>query len=211
MKISVLGTGRMGQGLVRQLAGLSNEVLWASRTVTRAEKLIEEKGYAGVTAVSYDEALEADIMIHAMWYRDLIPWAQENKEKLAGKLLVDIVNPFTEDFSGFTTDWGTSAAEELQKILPQTRIVGAFKNTFFKVFEAPRHEGALSDVYVTGDDEPAKETVMRALAGIPFRVLDGGRLINNRTIERMTLFEREVAIRYGSYPYVSFRMFGLPE
>ncbi|UUZ93119.1 hypothetical protein LJK87_49370 [Paenibacillus sp. P25] len=50
---------------------------------------------------------------------------------------------------------------------------------------------------------------MRLLESVPFRVLDGGRLSNNRTIERMTLFEREVALRYGNYPYVSFRMFGL--
>jgi predicted dinucleotide-binding enzyme len=88
--------------------------------------------------------------------------------------------------------------------------VGAFKNTFFKVFSTPIFEGIMSDVYVTGDNDEARTIVINALTGIPFRVLDGGRLMNNRTIERMTLFEREVAIRYGSYPYVSFHMFGLP-
>jgi predicted dinucleotide-binding enzyme len=86
-------------------------MLWASRSLSKIEKLIEENGFTGVTAVTYDVALEADIIIHSMWFRDLIPWAQENKEKLAGKLLVDIVNPFTEDFNNFTTDWNTSAAE----------------------------------------------------------------------------------------------------
>lgn len=216
MRISVLGTGRMGKGLIRTLAGhqAHHTLLWASRSLEKANELIEQNELKGVTAATYEEAVKADIIIHSMWFRDLIPWARQNKEKLEGKILVDIVNPFTEDFNDFTTDWNTSAAEELQKALPKTRVVGSFKNTFFKVFDSPRYNGLLSDVYVTSDDDEAKAIVLNALSaldGTSFRLLDGGKLINNRTIERMTLFEREVSIRYGSYPYVSFHMFGLPK
>lgn len=159
--------------------------------------------------VSYKEALHADIIIHTLWFKDLIPWAIENREGLASKILVDIANPFTEDLSDFTLDWGKSAAEELQNLLPDTKIVGAFKNTFYQVLEKPIYDGQKSDIYVTSDDESAKNIVMTLLRDLPFRVLDGGRLMNNRTIERMTLFEREIALRFGSYPYVSNRIFGI--
>jgi hypothetical protein len=209
MNMSVIGTGRMGRGLAKVLGDVHPGLKWGSRTLSRVQELVRNLNLEGVIPATHEEALEADIIVHALWFRDLLPWAEANRERLAGKILVDIVNPFTEDFRDFTVPWGTSAAEELQKRIPRTRVVGAFKNTFFRVFDAPEQEGLLSDVYVTSDDGEAGQTVLRALEGIPFRVLDGGRLANNRTIERMTLFERELAVRYGTYPYVSFRLFGL--
>jgi predicted dinucleotide-binding enzyme len=58
--------------------------------------------------------------------------------------------------------------------LPESKVVGAFKNTFFKVLEQPFHQGLVSDVFVTSDHEDAKNIVMQLLKGIPFRILDGG-------------------------------------
>jgi predicted dinucleotide-binding enzyme len=209
MKISVIGTGRMGKGLVKVLSPFVEEMMWGSRSSEKVLDLVKAGKYEHLKPVETTEALQADIIIHSLWFRDLMPWAAANEKELSGKILVDITNPFTEDFNEFTLDWGTSAAEELQRLLPNTTIVGAFKNTFFKVLDEPIYQGQQSDIYVTGDDVTAKRIVMDLLDPIPFRVLDGGRLLNNRTIERMTLFEREVAIRYGNYPYISFRMFGI--
>jgi 8-hydroxy-5-deazaflavin:NADPH oxidoreductase len=209
MKVSIIGSGRMGSGLVKTLDPYVNELFWASRDKERIESFIQANKSSSISAVSYAEALEADIIIPALWFRDVIPWAKENEEKLANKIFIDITNPFTEDFTDFTLDWGNSAAEELQMLLPGTKIVGAFKNTFFQVFEEPIHEGLKSDVYVTSDHESAKQNVMTLLSPLPFRVIDGGKLKNNRIIERLTLFEREIAIRYENYPYVSNRLFGM--
>lgn len=208
MKVSVIGTGRMGRGLVKTLSTIIPGLNWGSRSIDHVQQLIEEIEIKGVKGVSMDDALRADIIIHTLWFRDLVPFVQKRAQQLSGKILVDIVNPFTEDFSDFTTEWGTSAAEEIQKILPSTKVVGAFKNAFFKIFENPEHQGLMSDIYVTSDHDEAKKTVIELLQGIPFRIMDAGKLMNNRTIERMTLFERELAIRYGHYPYVSFRLFG---
>jgi predicted dinucleotide-binding enzyme len=208
MKVSVIGTGRMGKGLVKTLALLVPNLKWGSRNPEGARMLIDTEHLAGVEAVDAHTALTSDIIIHTLWYRDLLPWVEQNKESLENKILVDIANPFTEDFNGFTLDWGTSAAEELQNKLPNTKVVGAFKNTFSKVFDQPIHQGIKSDVYITSDDNVARQTIIDLLQGIPFRVMDAGSLINNRTIERMTLFERELAVRYGHHPYVSFNLFG---
>lgn len=209
MKVSVLGTGRLGKGIVSVLSR-EMPLLWGSRTPEKAETIIAENGFSHTHAVTYEEALVSDIIFHTLWFRDVIPWAKANQERLAGKIIIDPSNPFTEDFTDFTLDWGKSSAEELQLVLPDTKIVGAFKNTFFKVFEQPIQNGLMSDIYVTSDHEDAKQTVIRLLDPIPFRVMDGGALANNRTIERMTLFERELALRGGHYPYVSFRLFGPP-
>jgi 8-hydroxy-5-deazaflavin:NADPH oxidoreductase len=209
MKVSVLGTGRMGKGIAHTLSPFVKSMLWASRNLEWTEILSLQNTHENIIPGSYDDALEADIIIPALWFRDVIPWAKENKTKLEGKIVLDIVNPFTDDFTDFTLEWGQSAAEELQKVIPESKVVGAFKNTFFQVFEKPFENYVKSDVYVTSDDESAKKTVMTLLNPIPFRVMDGGKLSNNRTIERFTLFEREMGIRYGNYPYISNRLFGV--
>ncbi|UJF31304.1 NADPH-dependent F420 reductase [Paenibacillus hexagrammi] len=211
MKISIIGTGRMGVGLatLMDIFMSGEELLWGSRSISKAKHLVDAGALKQTRAVNMEQALEADVVVPTLWFRDLIPWVTKHEKQLCGKIVIDIVNPFTEDFSDFTLQWGTSAAEELQRALPDTTIIGAFKNTFFKVLANPIFQNQQSDVYVTGDDEQAKLTVMQLLEAVPFRILDGGRLANNRTIERMTLFEREIAIRYGNYPYVSNRMFGL--
>lgn len=205
MNISVIGTGRMGKGLVKVLSPIVKDLYWASRNPEH----IDTSLYENIIPVSYENALDADIIFHSLWFKDLIPWANDNKEKLKDKILIDIVNPFTDDFSDFTLEWGNSAAEELQKTIPDTKVVGAFKNTFFQVFQEPIFDGLLSDVYVTSDDEPSKEIVMTILKPAPFRIINGGKLKNNRIIERITLFEREIAIRYGNYPYVANHLFGI--
>jgi 8-hydroxy-5-deazaflavin:NADPH oxidoreductase len=207
LRVSVLGTGRMGSGIVNVLSQ-QMPLLWGSRTPGNAGRIIKENSFGNTEAVSYDKAISSDVIFHTMWFRDVIPWAKENREKLKGKIVIDPANPFTEDFTDFELQWGNSAAEELQRALPDSKIVGAFKNTFFKVLEQPVHNGLLSDVYVTSDHEDAKRIVINLLNQLPFRIMDGGCLANNRTIERMTLFEREIAIREGHYPYVSFRLFG---
>jgi predicted dinucleotide-binding enzyme len=209
MKVSVIGTGKMGKGIVKTLDSKVGNLYWSSRDIEKVTILAQELNLISATSVSTLEALHADIIIPTLWFKDLIPWAIENKQLLAGKILIDIVNPFTEDFNDFSIDWGTSASEELQNTIPDTTIVGAFKNTFYKVFDQPIYDNLSSDVYVTSDDQNKKEIVMNLLKSTPFRVLDGGNLKNNRTIERITLFERELSMRYGSYPYVSNRIFGL--
>ncbi|RNB79556.1 reductase [Brevibacillus fluminis] len=210
--VSVLGTGRMGKALVKTLAPHVGRLRWGTRDPQKLAALIEkEEGLSHVEACSYEKALDNRIIIHTLWLRHLLPLAEANREQLAEKILVDVTNPFTEDFTDFILPWGTSAAEQIQQALPQTSVVGAFKNTYFQVFDQPVHQGMVSDCFVTSDVEDAKRQVLSLFARLPFRLLDGGALANNRTIERMTLFEREIALRYKSYPYVSLRLFGIDE
>ncbi|MEC0268311.1 NADPH-dependent F420 reductase [Paenibacillus anseongense] len=207
MKVSIIGTGRMGKALIEAAAPQIQNVIWGSRSIEKVDGLIKELGSEALPG-SYDQALAADVIFHTLWFRDLLPWAKHNEEALKGKILVDICVPFTSDFSDLAIEWGTSAAEEIQQALPDTKVVGAFKNTFWKVFNQPVHQGVKSDVFVTSDDEGAKEMVMKLLQPLPFRFLDAGTLKNNRTIERMTLFSRELSQRYGHYPYVSWGLWG---
>ena len=103
MKIAIIGTGRMGKGLVKTFyKAYPQELLFSSREQQRAQEVLNELNI-NLKAVSLDDALTADVIIPTLWFRDLIPWAAAHKEQLKRKTVIDITNPFTEDFSDFTT------------------------------------------------------------------------------------------------------------
>ncbi len=210
MQIAVVGSGRMGTGLVKQLAAVHPSVMWAGRTPEEIRLRIDEMGLAGkVSATSHRDALAAaDIIILALWHHDLPQFIAPYRSLVAGKILIHIANPFNEQFDDFTTPWDRSAAEEFQALVPEARVAGAFKTTWWVVFDNPDFPEGPSDCYVTADDESAKAQVMEALRPLPFRILDGGTLRNNRIIERMTLFSRELGRRYGHSPRISWRLLG---
>jgi predicted dinucleotide-binding enzyme/uncharacterized protein YciI len=209
MQISVIGSGRMGSGLVKTLARVYSDLLWVGLDSGEVVHKIRDLGLEGrVEAATHVQGFQTDIVILAMWHRDMPAFVEQHRSQLAGKIVINIANPFTADFNDFTTPWDTSAAEEFQRMAPEARVVGAFKNTFWAVFDDPSFPEGEADCFVTSDDADAKAIVMKALSGLPFRVLDGGSLKNSRTIERMTLFSREVAVRYGFYPRVTWRLLG---
>ena len=157
----------------------------------------------------YEQAVAADAVLPALFIRDgSLELLQSFADGLEGKLLIDISNPYNEDYSDFILPWDTSGAEELQKRLPRVRLVGAFKNVFSAVFDEPLFLGTPSDVFIMGDEEKAKQEFLRLADGTPFRYLDAGALINARAIERMTMITGALGRRLGSYPRMNWRLLG---
>src|SRR5262249_25278017 len=155
----------------------------------------------GVRPGDYHAAAASEVVLPAMFLRDgLLETLRPFAPQFAGKLYLDITNPFNADYTDFILPWDTSAAEEVQRAFPRARVVGAFKNVWWEVFDAPRFGGLLSDVFVVGDDDPAKRRFLALAEGMPFRFLDAGRLQNARTVERMTLLSGELGQRQGLLP-----------
>jgi predicted dinucleotide-binding enzyme len=151
-------------------------------------------------------------VLPAIFHREgLVETLQPCAAALAGKLVIDIANPFNDDYSDYTTAWDDSAAEILQRALPAARIVGAFKNTWSDVFDAPLFAGLASDVLIVGDDDAAKAGFRRLAAGTPFRYLDAGPLANARTVERLTLLTSRVGGELGIKPRMGWRLLGDPQ
>ena len=209
MKAIVIGTGRMAKGIVSVLSkAYPNEIGLYSRDINKAQATIDELQIQSI-AISSEDLFKTDLIIHTLWYTDVLAFVSKYKEQLKNKILVDITNPFNENFDDFVIDYNTSAAEEIQYLIPETIVVGAFKNTYWVVFDNPEFGGIKSDVYVTSNDENARLKVISLLKATPFRIFDAGKLKNNRTIERMTLLEKELATKAGNHPRVSFHLWGV--
>lgn len=209
MQIGILGTGRMGVRLAAMFADAGHEVVLGSRDVARAGRIAFGLHRKTITAGTYERALASPVVLPAMFIRDgLLENLKQLKSALEGKLVIDITNPFNHDYTDFILPWNTSGAEQIQSCLPKSYVVGAFKNVWWEVFDAPRFGDTLSDVYVVSDHTKAKDTFFELIEGTPFRYIDAGHLKNARTIERMTLLSGELGQRYGFFPRMNYKLLG---
>ena len=65
---------------------------------------------------------------------------------MTGKIVISIVNPLNQTYDGLVTESTTSAAEELAKVLPYSKIVKAFNTVFAADFYTPSVGGKTVDV-----------------------------------------------------------------
>jgi predicted dinucleotide-binding enzyme len=210
-ELGVLGTGRMGSRLAVMFARAGRRVVLGSRDPKRAAAVVADAGIAKLSAGSYADALTARAVLPAVFIRDgLLDLLDRHSRHLRGKLLIDINNPFNDDYTDFVTPWDSSGAEQLQSRFPQVRLVGAFKNVFWEVFDAPEFDDGLSDVLLTGDDRAAKAEFLELARNTPFRYLDAGPLKNSRTVERLTMITGRLGRELGTYPRMNWKLLGQP-
>lgn len=209
--IGILGTGRMGVRLAQMFARTGQRVILGSRDVDRAQRIATGLELETLTAGSYEAAAAADVILPAMFLRDgLLEILEPLQHHFDHKVYLDISNPFNDTYTDFILPWDTSGAEQIQQRFPKTRVVGAFKNVWWEVFDAPSFGDTVSDVFVVSDDAEAKATVLQLGENTPFRYIDAGRLSNARTIERMTLLSGELGQRYGYFPRMNYKLLGEP-
>lgn len=207
--IGILGTGKMGVRLALMFAELGHQVILGSRDRSRAAQILQQIGRETIQSGTYQQAVEADFVLPAMFLRDgALDILEPFRSQLDGKIYIDITNPFNTDYTDFILPWDTSGAEQIQHRFPKARVVGAFKNVWWEVFDAPRFEETVSDVFVVSNDAQAKAEFLQAVDGSLFRYIGAGKLSNARTVERMTLLSGELGQRYGYFPRMNYKLLG---
>lgn len=212
LRLGIMGTGRMAVRLADLAARSGHQVVLGSRDRGRAERIAAAMSASGaISGGSYDDAAAEDIVLPSIFIRDgAFDALCGYRDAVAGKIVVDILNPFNDRYDDFLLPWDSSAAEELQRIWPEARIVSTFKWPFWEAFDAPEFEGGPLDVVYTGDDVEAKKVVLDLFSASPWRFIDGGGLSSARFTERMTLFAARLAASLGYLPRVGWRLLGEP-
>ncbi len=194
MQVAVIGTGNMGSGLASVLAQAKHEVIIGSRDMAKAAALAAQIGHGAVGGDVEAAVKMADVVILAIPF----PFAEETLKAagdLSKKILIDISNPITPDFQGLTVGHTTSAAEEIQKLAPQAKVVKAFNTIFAQLLPAEAREGKTLQVFVATDDASAKTAVSALVTSLGFDAVDAGPLSNSRFIEPIG----EMNIHFGFF------------
>jgi predicted dinucleotide-binding enzyme len=187
MNILIIGTGNMGRGIAtRALAG-KNTVTVYDEDGAKAQALATELG-AAVAGDTRDAIAASDVVVFATPYAASLDVARRLGPALENKVVVDISNPLNETYTGLVTAADTSAAEEIQKLLPKsTKLVKAFNTTFAGTLVAGQVAGQPLDVFIAGDDDAAKRAVAQFVTAGGLNAVDVGTLDRARQLEALGL------------------------
>ena len=201
--IAILGgTGEQGRGLARRFALAGHPVIIGSRVHDRAHAVAREIGHDVRGLANRDAAREATLVIAA------VPWEGHAEllagltAELAGKIVVDCVNPMGFDQRGayaLPVAEG-SAAQQAAALLPHSRVVAAFHHVSAVLLLDPEVGSLDQDVLVLGDDRHATDLVQALAARIPgLRGVYAGRLRNSGQIEALTANLVSINRRYKAH------------
>lgn len=183
MNITILGTGNMAKGLASVFAAAGYDVVLGSRDAAKAKETATALGSKVTGAGLAAATSKSDVVVLAVPFEAAAETITA-AGGLAGKVIVDISNPLTADYMGLTVGHSTSAAEEIQKLAPQAKVVKAFNTVFASVVQAGGKIGKTPvTVFIAGDDEVANKTVEAIGTKSGFVVLQSGGLKVARYLE----------------------------
>jgi 8-hydroxy-5-deazaflavin:NADPH oxidoreductase len=202
--IAVIGaTGNMGSAISKTLSKGNYRLLLGANNQEKLETLVNEikslNASAEVEGINcpVDASWEADIIIAAVPFHAEKEVADKIREVANQKIVISIANPLNETYNGLVTDPGTSAAEELQKLLPNSKVVKAFNTTFAADFNTPVIDGKKVDAFIAGDDDEAVKTVSELVSTAGFNPIIAGDLSVSGTLEKMQLLLIRLGMKYN--------------
>ncbi len=210
MKISIIGTGSVGQTLAAKFAELGHEVIMGTRNVSEKLAGTSKDGYgnppfskwykanSGIKLSTFPEAAAAgEIVINATHGGSSIEaLSQAGAKNLAGKILIDIANPL--DFSqgmppslipGLCNT--NSLGEEIQKEFPYALVIKTLNTMWSGLMVNPGMIGGGDHInYISGNDTEAKNKVKKILNQLGWKeenIIDLGDISGARASESVLL------------------------
>ena len=197
MKITILGTGNVGQALATGWVSAGHKITFGSRQPTgeKAQELVAS--FEGKMQVQQrTEAIaSAEVVVLA------VPWngvesVAKSVVDWAGKILIDATNPIGPGFS-LAVGKDTSGGELVQSWATGARVVKAFNTTGYNNMLDPVYNGASTTMFIAGDDADAKHTVTQLTETLGFDVADVGDITKSRFLEPLALAWISLAMVQG--------------
>ena len=178
--ISIIGTGNMARAIGALAVAGGNTVEVIGRDQSKAADLAKALG-GSATTKEFGAVPTGDIVIVALLYANVVPVVAQYGDALAGKVIVDISNPFNATADGLAIPDDTSIAQEVAKAAPASAsVVKAFNTIFRNVLEKGR-----PNVFIAGDNAQAKAGVAAFIESLGLRPLDVGGLKMAHWLEGM--------------------------
>jgi predicted dinucleotide-binding enzyme len=181
--IAIIGaTGSMGSSIAKILSMHQYRIVLTGRNDEKLQALKDRLNGDDTQAIIESNACEKEVS----WQADVIimacPSAAEKevaekiREVATGKIVVSISNPL------HVAD--ISAAEELQKLLPHSKVAKVFDTTLAGL-PSRADEGKRSDAFIASNNGNAVEVISELVAAAGLNPVAVGDLSVSRALERM--------------------------
>lgn len=187
MNVTIIGSGNMARGIGSRLVAGGNSVRIIDRNEENAAALAGEllaQDGVEVSTGSFGDRIEDDVVVLAVPYDAVESIADKYSSGLSGKVVVDITNPVDwASFDRLVTPPDSSAAEEIDSLIPEAAVVKAFNTTFASTLVGGEVGGQPLDVFVASDDPDAKQKISGLIEAGGLRPVDAGPLRRARQLE----------------------------
>jgi len=170
--VGVLGTGIVGQTLAARLANLGVDVLVGARSADSAS--LAPFAEIDVRTGSFSDAADhAELLVNATnGVNSLAVLESIGAESLAGKTVIDLSNELVPSEHGFPVPAASvenSIGRRLQEAFPETFVVKSLNTMNCTVMVEPPIVPGDHVVFLSGEDEGAKDRVRALLAMFGWR------------------------------------------
>lgn len=169
MKIAVLGAGRIGGTVARQLVDADHQVFMGLRDPGAPHTVA---GLTGVRTGTPEQAVEwGEVALLAVPGDAVEQVTLRIAPGLRGKTVIDATNPYGVHLNGLTE------GQRLQQLLPHSAVVRAFNSLHWETLrDRPSGPATRIVLPLSGDDLDAKRTVAQLIQDCGFEPLDLGAL-----------------------------------
>jgi predicted dinucleotide-binding enzyme len=187
--IGLIGSGHIGSTVARMAVDAGHDVVLSnSRGPETLTDLVTELGPHSRAATADEAAAAGDIVVVTV---PLKAYSDVPVEPLRGKVVIDTNNYYPERDGHIAEldDESTTVSELLQAHLPDSHVVKAFNNIYFKhlgSLQRPTGSPERSVLAIAGDDEQAKKTVRELLDSLGYDAYDVGPLAEGWRYQRDT-------------------------
>ncbi|HYD14146.1 MAG TPA: NAD(P)-binding domain-containing protein [Allosphingosinicella sp.] len=189
MKIAIIGAGNVGTALKTGLSRTGHDV-----------------GTVGRDDNAAHAAQAAELIILAVPFAEVGNVASQLGSAASGKIVIDATNALSPAMELAVDTSTTSGAEELQKKLPEARVVKAFNTTFATAMATGQINGEKLAGLVAADDAEAKAAVLGLVQELGFDPIDAGPLSAARLLEPLALLNIKLGFVQGYGPASGFRL-----
>lgn len=114
---------------------------------------------------------------------------QAGVDRFADKVVIDAANPLRSGDAGpqLAIGFDDSLGEQVQRAIPQARVVKAFNTVGAPYMIDPKFEGGPPTMFVAGNDDRAKQFVSEILRNFGWDVADLGGIEASRYLEPMCM------------------------
>ena len=179
MKCAIIGKGNVGTAIGNGLIRAGHEVRY---------------GHRGTMEPVHEAAAWGEVVLLAVPYTGVKDAVQSIGSAADGKTLIDVTNALTPAMD-LAIGHSTSAAEELQKMLPRAHVVKAFNTVFAQNQGSGRVGTEQLTAFIAGDDPGARKTALQLAGDIGFDPVDVGGLKSARYLEPMAVML--ISLGYG--------------